>query len=304
MKNTVHNKKTGSVILALLAAVFYAFNTPVSKLLLDKVPATLMAAFLYLGMGIGIGVLYCFRRNREEKSERLGAADLPWTVGMIVLDIAAPILLMLGIRAGTAANASLLGNFEIVATTVIALLFFRERVSGRLWTAIGLITLSSVILSFEGAGTFRFSLGSLLVLLATCCWGAENNCTRHIADKSTYEIVTLKGICSGLGSLCVGLTAGEKIPGIRYILCAMALGFAACGLSVFLYIRAQRQLGAAKTSAFYAAAPFIGSFLSFVLVGERLTWAFAAALPVMIAGTVLVIRDTFLSDKEDGRSKD
>ena len=51
----------------------------------------------------------------------------------------------------------------------------------------------------------------------------------------------------------------------------MLLGFVAYGLSIFLYIRAQRDLGAAKTSAYYAIAPFIGTFLSFVVDGDRLT---------------------------------
>ena len=68
---------------------------------------------------------------------------------MILLDFAAPILLMLGLKSASSANASLLGNFEIVATTLIALLLFREKVSKRLWAAILLITLSSGILSFE-----------------------------------------------------------------------------------------------------------------------------------------------------------
>lgn len=189
--------KLWPVVLALLAAIFYAINTPFSKILLTNVAPTFMAAFLYLGAGIGVGFMYLFQYKYEEKSERLASRDLIYTIGMIVLDIAAPIFLMLGINLGTASNASLLGNFEIVATTLIALIIFKERVSVRLWIAIGFITLSSIVLSFEGSGSFKFSIGSLFVILATCCWGLENNCTRKISDKSTYEIVMLKGIFSG-----------------------------------------------------------------------------------------------------------
>ena len=185
------------IIFAFLAAVFYAINTPLSKLLLDQVPATFMASFLYLGAGIGVGIMYLFHWHNEENVERLTKKDLPYTIGMIVLDILAPIFLMMGIRYGTAANASLLGNFEIVATTLNALVVFNEAVSKRLWVAIVLITVSSILLSFEGTGSFHFSYGSLFVLLATACWGLENNCTRKISDKSTYEIVVLKGIFSG-----------------------------------------------------------------------------------------------------------
>ena len=288
-----------SIIFALLAAAFYAINTPLSKLLLNNVPATSMAAFLYLGAGVGVGIMYLFHWHNEDKSERLTKKDLPYTIGMIVLDILAPIFLMLGIKYGTAANASLLGNFEIVATTLIACLAFKEAVSKRLWAAIGMITLSSILLSFEGAGSFRFSYGSVLVLLATACWGLENNCTRSISDKSTYEIVVLKGVFSGGGAFVIALISGEKLPEIRYILPAMLLGFVAYGMSIFLYIRAQRDLGAAKTSAYYAVAPFVGAFLSFVILGEKLTIVYFAALIIMIAGTVFVVKDT-VAGKESG----
>lgn len=275
-----------------MAAVFYAVNTPLSKKLLENVAPTLMAAFLYLGAGIGVGIMYLFRWKGEKRSERLTKKDFPYTLGMIVLDILAPIFLMFGIQNGSAANASLLGNFEIVATTLIALIVFHEAVSKRLWTAIILITLSSMILSFEGTESFDFSYGSLLVLLAAACWGLENNCTRKISDRSTYEIVLLKGLFSGGGSFVIALILHEQVPPVQYILGAMLLGFVAYGLSIFLYIRAQRDLGAAKTSAYYAVAPFVGAFLSFILIGEPLTGPYFVALLMMSAGTAFVVMDT------------
>ena len=284
--------KATAVCYAIAAAVFYALNVPCSKLLLDKVAPTFMAAFLYLGAGTGVGIMYLFHHKHEASAERLEKKDMPYTVGMVLLDILAPILLMLGVKLGTSANASLLGNFEIVATTIIALLIFKEKVSRKLWIAIGLITLSSIILSFGGEGSFSFSIGSLLVLGATACWGLENNCTRSISDKSTYQIVTIKGFGSGTGSIIVAMILGESLPELRYILPAVLLGFVAYGLSIFTYIRAQNTLGAAKTSAFYAVAPFIGALLSFVLLHEALTAAYIIALFIMIVGTVLVVLDT------------
>ena len=286
--------KPKAILFAFLAAVFYAINVPVSKILLRQVGPATMAALLYLGAGTGIGVLSLFNRKDRKKSEPLNRKDLPFVLGMIVLDIAAPIFLMLGISYGSSANASLLGNFEIVATTVIALFIFKESVSGRLWAAIGLITLSSIMLSFEGTDSLRFSCGSLFVLAATVCWGFENNCTRNISSKSTYEIVVLKGIFSGLGSLVIAMVKREAMPGIVYIASALLLGFVAYGLSIFLYVRAQNMLGAAKTSAYYAVAPFIGAFLSFVVLRESLSWMYVAALAVMAAGSALVVADTLI----------
>lgn len=288
------DRRLKATLFALLAAAFYALNVPFSKRLLQEVPPTLMASFLYFGAGAGVGILYLFHWGKEQREDRLAGEDLPYTIGMVALDILAPIFLMLGISMGSSANASLLGNFEIVATAMIALLVFREKVSPRLWTAIALITISSVILSFDGSGSFRFSAGSIFVLLAAVCWGLENNCTRRISQKSTYQIVTIKGLCCGMGSFVTASVVGESVPGVKYVVSAMILGFAAYGLSIFMYIRAQRDLGAAKTSAYYSVAPFIGAFLAFVVNGERLTVMYLVGLFFMAAGTAFVAADTLV----------
>ena len=121
----MNTKQIQAILYAFLAAVFYAVNVPVSKILLNHVGPTTMAALLYLGAGVGIGLLSLINRKDSSRSEKLSKRDMPFVIGMIVLDIAAPIFLMLGISYGTSANASLLGNFEIVATTVIALFIFQ-----------------------------------------------------------------------------------------------------------------------------------------------------------------------------------
>lgn len=288
------NNKITAIICAILAAVFYALNTPFSKVLLKNISPTFMAAFLYLGAGIGVGFMYLFQYKKEDSSMRLSRKDLPYTILMVVLDVIAPIFLMIGISIGSSANASLLGNFEIVATSIIALVFFKEDVSKNLWIAIVFITLSSIILSFEGQESFRFSYGSLFVILATMSWGLENNCTRKISNKSSYQIVTIKGLCSGIASLIISIIIGEKFPETQYIACALLLGYVAYGLSIFLYVRGQRDLGAAKTSAYYAIAPFIGTFLCFLVNGEALSASYFVGLILMIVGTVFVVIDTCL----------
>ena len=279
---------------ALLAAVLYAVNAPVSKLLLRQVPATVMAALLYLGAGAGVFLMGTVRRlsGREREERPLTRKELPYTVGMVALDIAAPIFLMAGLTRTTAANASLLNNFEIVATAITALVVFREAISKRLWLAIALVTASSLLLSFEDMSSLSFSWGSLLVLLACVCWGFENNCTRMLSSKDPMEIVVIKGFGSGLGSLVIALVLGEQIPPVRFLLAALLLGFFAYGLSICFYIYAQRELGAAKTSTYYALAPFIGVFLSFLMLREPLTLSFIIALAVMVAGAYLAATDT------------
>lgn len=286
-------RQTKAAGCALLSALLYAINIPLSKLLLEHVGSLMLAALLYLGAGLGLLVFGGVRRALGAPAgERLTQKELPYTVGMVVLDIAAPILLMLGIARTSAASVSLLGNFEVVATALVALAVFREVISRRLWAAIALVTAASAVLSFEGEGGLAVNAGSLMVLGACICWGFENNCTRAISSKSSVEIVVIKGCCSGVGSLVIALLAGERLPAPRWIAAALVLGFVAYGLSIHFYVLAQKELGAAKTGAYYSVAPFLGVILGLLLLGERPPVRFYGALALMLAGTVLAARDS------------
>lgn len=286
--------KNIATVFAILAAALYAINIPLSKVFLLHVEPTMMAALLYLGAGIGLLIYSCTGRLFGKKTikEPLTRKELPFTIAMVLLDIAAPILLMFGITSTNSANVSLLNNFEIVATSLIALIIFKEVLSRRLWIAILLVTAASVILSFEGEGSFDFNTGSLLVLGACVCWGFENNCTKMLSSKSSIEITTIKGCFSGLGSLVIAFLIGEQLPGMAWIFAVLVLGFVAYGLSINFYIMAQKNLGAAKTSAFYSIAPFLGVAFSMILLGERPAIQFYIALVIMAVSTVIMVRDT------------
>ena len=288
------------IFLAILAAALYALNSPLSKLLLDFMPPTLMAGFLYLGAGLGMGVIALFRMARKTKGveARLTKKELPYTLAMILLDIAAPICLLIGLRATTAANASLLNNFEIVATSIIALVVFKDRISPRLWGGILCVTLSCALLSFEDLSGLQFSFGSLFILLACVCWGFENNCTRKISSKDPMQIVLLKGIFSGLGSVIIGFCLGERITVLWSIFAVLCVGFVAYGLSIFFYVYAQRLLGAARTSAYYAVAPFIGTLLSLLIFRQWPPYTYFIALALMVIGAWLCANDEPLFGKK------
>ena len=277
------------IFLAVLAAGLYALSSPFSKLLLPFMPSTLMAGFLYLGAGLGMTALALSRKaaGRPETEARLTRKELPYTIAMIILDIAAPISLLFGLTMTTAANASLLNNFEIVATAIIALMIFKEAISARLWLGILFVTASCALLSFEDISSLQFNLGSLFVLLACILWGIENNCTRKLSSKDPLEIVMVKGVFSGLGSVMIGLFCGERIHHLWAIPLVLLLGFVAYGLSIYYYVYAQRLLGAARTSAYYAVAPFIGAFLSLIIFREIPGVLFLAALALMAAGAWL-----------------
>ena len=281
------------IFFAVLAAALYAINAPFSKILLSYVPPTLMAGLLYVGAGLGMAAVALIRKALPTGtvSSRFTKAELPAVLAMIALDIAAPICLMLGLTMTSAADASLLNNFEIVATAIIALSFFGERISPRLWLGIAFVTLSCMLLSFEDILSFSFSKGALFVLLACLCWGIENNCTRKLSTKDPLTVVLLKGIFSGSISIVLGLVLGERLTAPWSIPAVLAVGLVAYGLSIFFYVYAQRTLGAARTSAYYAIAPFIGTALSLIIFRELPPYTYFIALAAMIVGAYLCSGD-------------
>ncbi|MDF2685726.1 MAG: protein of unknown function transrane [Clostridia bacterium] len=120
-----------SILYAILAAALYSISIPICKVLINEIPPTFMAALLYLGAGIGMFFIYLIQKNQKKgnKEASLTKTELPFIIGMIVLDIAAPIFLILGLTMTASANASLLNNFEIVATSFIAYIIFKESIT-------------------------------------------------------------------------------------------------------------------------------------------------------------------------------
>ena len=284
------NKKLIAMSSVMLASMLYAVCVPCVKILNGNVPDIMMGGLLYLGAGFGLIFTTLIKEGKSELS--LTKKELPYIVAMILLDITAIMALMFGISKTTGANASLLGNFELAATSLAAFFIFKEKISSKLFAAIILITIASIILSYEGSLSFEFSLGSVLVLISCILWGFENNCTRMLSSKDTRQITIIKGCFSGLGILIIAFIAGETIPQVKWIILVLLLGFISYGISVSLYIYSQRFLGAAKTSAFYSSAPFLGVLFSMLILHERPLMQFYIALFIMLAASILVINDT------------
>lgn len=289
MKFLSLNKTSLANLSALGSAVLFAICVPFAKILGNYLPSVMMGGLLYLGAGLGLLITFGLKKGKSDLS--LTKKEVPYIIAMVVLDILAIISLMLGISKTTGANTALLGNFELVATSFVAFLFFKENISRKLLIAVVLITLASIILTFEGAGSFVFNLGSVLVLLSCVCWGIENNCTRKLSVKDTRQITIIKGCFSGLGGLIISFILGQTVPAIKWVMLALLLGFVSYGVSVSLYIYAQRFLGAAKTGAFFSVAPFLGVIFSLIFLGEKPLFQFYIAFFVMLVAVILIVRD-------------
>ena len=281
--------------LALFAAILFGASAPLAKILLNELDAIPMAGLLYIGSGLGaVFLLWLDRRryNGQSREAHLTRAEFPWLMGALVAGgVAAPIILLLGLQSTPASTASLLLNFECVATTLIAVLAFKEAVDGRIWWAVGLITLASILLTWNADGGWGVSLGALGILAACFLWGLDNNFTRHISGKNPLMIVAVKGLGAGTFSLVLSLMLGKTLPSLVPALMAMVLGAFSYGLSIYLFILAMRSLGSARTSALFGVAPFVGALLSIVLLREMPEGLFWISLPIMALGTWLMLSE-------------
>jgi drug/metabolite transporter (DMT)-like permease len=280
---------------ALLAAVLFGASAPLAKLLLGEVSPIALAAFLYLGSGLGVLLFKTIQGKNTPTGEReaqIARTDWKWLAGSVFAGgVAAPILLLFSLRATPATTASLLLNFEGVATTIIAALVFKEAVNRNAIWAILCVTIASIFLSWDASGQWGFSLGALGIMGACILWGIDNNLTRNISAKDPLTIVTIKGLGAGSFSLLLTLALGYSLPPLITILGAMLLGSLSYGASIVLFILAMRGLGAARTSALFGTAPLAGVLLSFVLFRETPTLFFGIALPLMVAAALLLMRE-------------
>ena len=122
-------------LLALASAALFGASTPVAKLLLGVTDPLLLAGLLYLGSGIGLGIISLGARLSGRAAEPpLRRHDLPW-LGLIVLfgGVFGPALLMVGLTSASGGAGSLLLSTESLATMAIAWIFFRENVDRRLF---------------------------------------------------------------------------------------------------------------------------------------------------------------------------
>lgn len=287
-------KYLSPVLQALAAAVLFGASAPFAKLLLGEIAPVPLAALWYLGSGVssfGLLLMQAVYFKKPAAGVQFAMADLPWLAGAVMAGgVIAPILLMWGLTRTPASTASLLLNFESVATTLIAIFAFKEGVGRRGLLAMILIALASIILGWSG-GSWGISAGALGVIGACFLWGLDNNFTRHIAAKNPLLIVGVKGLGAGSFSLLLAVILGDPLPRPAVILPALLLGALSYGVSIQLFILAMRGLGAARTSMLFASAPFAGTLLAFILLREVPQLQFWAAIPVMLGGAWLMLSE-------------
>jgi drug/metabolite transporter (DMT)-like permease len=241
------------------------------------------ACLLYAGAAL-IGIV-----ARTRRAFTLTRADLPRLAAIAAFGaVIAPALLVAGLHRTGALTASLLLNLEAVFTVVLAAVIRREVIAGRVWVAVALMATGGATVALDAAarGTGGV-LGALAVAGATLAWALDNNLTQPLSSREPFDVVAAK---ASLGAALTGVAAlatGEAWPELWRLVALLACGATAYGVSLALYILAQRRIGAARTGSVFALAPFIGAIVAW-LAGERAfgVWALAS-LPLFALGVWL-----------------
>lgn len=270
---------------ALVAAALFGAGTPMAKLLLADVNPWMLAALLYLGSGIGLTLLRVIRRAPKVN---LPARERLWLAGAVLSGgVVGPVLLMFGLTGMPASGASLLLNAEGVFTALLAWFLFRENFDRRIAVGMLAIVAGAVILSWPGEARFGGLWPALAVLGACLAWGVDNNLTRKVALNDATWIAAVKGLAAGAVNLALALAIGSSLPSLPALAASMALGLAAYGASLVLFVVGLRHLGTARTGAYFSVAPFFGALLALALLGEAVTPTLLAAGALMALGVWL-----------------
>ena len=273
--------------MALGAALLFGVSAPLAKLLLGTATPQLLAGLLYLGSGVGLGLMWLGRRDTQ-KEARLTRRDAPWLAGAILFGgVLGPFLLMAGLAITPASSASLLLNLEGVFTAGLAWFVFREHFDRRIALGMAIIVAGGVVLSWEGRLDPTEISGPLLIAGATLCWGIDNNLTQKVSARDPVEIAMLKGLAAGTVNTALALSFGAHWPSALHVLAAGVLGLLSYGVSLVLFVLALRQLGTARTGAYFASAPFVGAAVSLLVFRERPSATLLVGASLMAAGVWL-----------------
>jgi drug/metabolite transporter (DMT)-like permease len=286
--NTAAPRLAGAAM-ALAAAALFGFSTPLAKLLIDGgADPLLLAGLLYVGSGLGLAAMWRLRGPLRLAAEApLRRSDWPW-LGLVIATggVAGPALLMIGLAGTPATLGALLLNAEGIATMAIAWIMFRENADRRVLTGAAAILAGAIVLVWRGP-VGGFGLPALAIVCACLAWAVDNNLTRKLSGSDPVQIGAIKGFVAGAVNLALALARGAAWPKAAVVAGGLATGALGYGASVVLFILALRGLGAARTSAYFSCAPFLGAALSLAIFHEPLTVQLALAAVLMGLGVYL-----------------
>lgn len=275
---------------AAAAAALFGASTPLVEHASRGAGTFTSAGLLYLGAGAASALAL-----RLQPGVAVHPKQTLWKVllGVALLGaVVAPAALVMGLRATPPATASLLLVLEAPFTLMLARLFYREHVGVRVVVA-SMALLAGVVTLLGGPqdGLGGFLPGAAWVVVAALGWALDNTLSRHLADVDPGMAVAGKGLVGGTLACLLGAALGQAWPDLVSTAVLLGTGAAGYGLSLQLYLGAQRVMGASRTASVFSAAPLMGA-------GVSLLWAGTLPGPGYVAAAALILLGLWLHATE------
>lgn len=269
-----------------LAALLFGASTPAAATLGDRLTPFTLAGLLYLGAALAM-IPFVVNRWPGRAATVAGAGRL--AVPIVAGGMAGPVLLMFALSRAPASSVALLLNFEVVFTVFLARAVFQEHLGPRVVAGAAAVAAAGALLGWSSDVTLR--AGALYAVLACACWAVDNTITARLDTFTPAQITLAKGIVAGSVNLLIGVAAGGHLPAAATA-AALAVGGVGYGASIMLWISGARELGAARGQIIFAAAPFVGAVLSWLVLHEAVHGTTLAAGLLAAAGVGLVLRSS------------
>ena len=266
-----------------IAAVLFGASAPLAAELADDLSPFALAGLLYVGAALAV-LPVAGRALPQRDALRRGRRRLATAV--VLGGALGPVLLAFGLRAVSPATSSLLLNLELVFTTIIAGLVFREHLGPRVVAGTGAVVAASVLLA---GGDTDVRWGALLIAGACVCWAIDNCVTAALDEFAPAHITLVKGVVAGGANLAIGLAAGG-VPALADVAALLVIGAFGYGVSITLWVAGARELGAARGQLVFAMAPFVGAVVAWTVLGDDVSARAIVALLVAACGVLLVLR--------------
>jgi drug/metabolite transporter (DMT)-like permease len=272
-------------LIALVAACLFGASTPLLQIVSSGIDSFWTAALLYFGAALTGLVL----RRPATKEAAVRRPDVPRVIAMALFGAAVgPIALAWGLQRTSGASASLMLTFEAVVTTLLATVFYVEKLDGRVRVALALTTAGAAVLVVDRMGASGIEvLGLLSVLVATVAWGLDNTLSRGVADRDPGQVVMYKSIIGAVISCVIAIISRGSVPTLPVMMELVAIGAVGYGISLRFYLLAQRFFGAARTASVFAVAPFIGASIALAISGQSPSWLMTLGAILLAAGLLL-----------------
>jgi drug/metabolite transporter (DMT)-like permease len=153
------------------------------------------------------------------------------------------------------------------------------------------IVCAGILLSWDQRPSLGVPWGALSVTAACLCWAIDNNLTCKISANDSVQIAGIKGLVAGLVNISIALTLGLPFPELNTAMLICLIGFVGYGVSLVLFVLALRELGSARTGAYFSIAPFVGTIFAILIFAETPSALFWLALCLIIIGVWLHITE-------------